>query len=82
MQIDSEDPAAKLTWVMAKMKLAENEVKNNQYYFDNAMKALKAIEHELLMSKETVKKYINDYQLACQEIKELKEKVKGNISLI
>lgn len=34
------------------------------------------------MFKENVDKYRNDFQAASQEIKELKEKVKGNMSLI
>jgi len=34
------------------------------------------------MTKETAEKYRRDFQAAQQEIKELKEKVKGNISLL
>jgi len=34
------------------------------------------------MAKETTEKYIDDFEVASKEIKELKEKAKGKISLI
>jgi len=46
------------------------------------LKVIKENEREIEMSKENAYKYKNDFQATSHEIKELKEKVKGNVSLI
>jgi len=57
-------------------------MKKIQRDYESALKIIKATKRDLAMSKENDEKYRNDFQVASQEIKEVKEKVKGNMSLI
>jgi len=61
---------------------SEDEIKKMQRNLDGTKQILKITGRELAMAKDTTSKYQNDYQTTCHEIKELKEKVKGNMSLI
>lgn len=82
VQEDYEGPADKLTRVMTELKISENEMRNIQRDFESVMKIIKATENGMDMAKQTVEKYKNDSHIYFQEIKDLKEKVKGNVSRI
>ena len=79
---NSKDPTNKLTRVLTELQIFENEMKKIQRDYESALKIIKATKRDLAMSKENDEKYRNDFQVASQEIKEVKEKVKGNMSLI
>ena len=79
VQLDSEDPIEKLTRVMTELQILENEMKKIQRNFEDSQKILKITEKELAMARETTTKYKNDFQVASSQIKELKERVKGNM---
>lgn len=53
-----------------------------QKNLDDTKENLKIKERQLNMDKESASKHQNNYQTTCDEIKELKEKLKGNIYLI
>lgn len=57
-------------------------MKKMQKNLDDRKEILKIKERQLTMAKDISSQYQKDYQTNCNEIKVLREKVKGNMSLI
>ena len=71
----NEDPLAQISQLTTELQMVERDRKRAQADLETATKIIKATEEE-------VSKYKMDCQTADAEIKSLKEKLKGNISLI
>ena len=78
VHLDSKDPTDKLTRVMTKLKISEDEIGKIQMNLDDTKEKLKHKERQLNMAKENASQYHKNYLTTCDEIKELK----GNMSLI
>jgi len=76
------DPIEKLTRVMTELKISEDELKKLQKNIDDTKVQLKHKERQLNIAREHSTQHDKNSQSACDEVKELKDKLKGNMSLI
>ncbi|MCY6524840.1 hypothetical protein, partial [Actinobacillus pleuropneumoniae] len=75
-------PAAQVLQLGTKLKMVEHDVRKAQRELETTCKLLNLSEEEARREKDNAKKYREDLLRAEDEIKRLKEKMKGNMSLI
>lgn len=82
MPSNTDDPATQVLQLGTKLKMAELDAKKAQRELETTCKLLNFSEEESRREKYNANKYIEDLLIAEDEIKRLKEKMKGNVSLI
>lgn len=75
MSFETNDPAARLSQLSTELKMEEIDLKKTKRELDTMMKIMQAKEGEL-------NKYKSNFQTTYDEIKILKENLKGNITMI
>lgn len=77
-----DDPTSQVLQLGTKLKMVEHDVKKAQRELETTCKLLNLSEEEAIREKNNAKKYREDLLRAEDEIKRIKEKINGNMSLI
>lgn len=82
VQLDSKDPSDKMTRVMIELKISKDEMKKMQKNMDDTKELFKFKERQFTVEKDSASKYQKHDQATYHENKDLREKIKGNMSFI